>query len=127
MAKRTAQTAPRGAIVIEIPFLTKIWSILPNTAMAANAPADGQKMSLSEGALEAMSGFQASQLGAAKFPAALIPINGLLLLLESIDVPAIPNGNRNRNRNRNAWLFCFRIFTSLEIYEVEEEENVAIE
>lgn len=37
--RRTAVTAPRGAIVIESPFGTKIWSIFPNTAIAANAPA----------------------------------------------------------------------------------------
>ena len=37
-AKRTAETAPKGAIVIEIPLGAKIWSILPNIAIAANAP-----------------------------------------------------------------------------------------
>lgn len=38
VAKRTAQTAPKGAIVIEIPFGLSISSILPNMAIAANAP-----------------------------------------------------------------------------------------
>lgn len=64
VAKRIAQTAPKGAIVIEIPFGLSISSILPNIAIAANAPADGQIMSLREGAGEALSGFQVSQSGA---------------------------------------------------------------
>lgn len=38
MAKRTAQTAPNGAIVIEIPFGANIWSTFPSMAIAANAP-----------------------------------------------------------------------------------------
>ena len=38
MAKRTAQTAPKGAIVIEIPFDASVWSIFPSIAIAANAP-----------------------------------------------------------------------------------------
>lgn len=38
MAKRTAQTAPKGAIVIETPLGVSISSILPNIAIAANAP-----------------------------------------------------------------------------------------
>jgi len=38
VTNRTAETAPKGAIVIEIPFGASIWSIFPNIAMAANAP-----------------------------------------------------------------------------------------
>ena len=38
VANRTAQTAPSGAIVIEIPFGANIWSIFPRIAIAANAP-----------------------------------------------------------------------------------------
>ena len=38
VAKRTAQTAPKGAIVIETPFGANNWSIFPKTAIAANAP-----------------------------------------------------------------------------------------
>ena len=36
--KRMAETAPSGATDIEIPFGDKMWSILPNIAIAANAP-----------------------------------------------------------------------------------------
>lgn len=60
VAKRTAQTAPSGAIVIDIPFDANIWSILPSIAIAANAPAEGQTMSLSGGAFDVFSGIQPS-------------------------------------------------------------------
>lgn len=38
VANRTAQTAPKGATVIEIPFGANIWSIFPRIAIAAKAP-----------------------------------------------------------------------------------------
>lgn len=38
VANRTAQTAPKGAIVIETPLGANIWSIFPNNAIAAKAP-----------------------------------------------------------------------------------------
>lgn len=38
VANRTADTAPRGAIVMVSPFEDKSWSIFPNIAIAANAP-----------------------------------------------------------------------------------------
>lgn len=60
VANRTAQTAPSGAIVIDIPFAAIIWSIFPSIAIAANAPAEGQIMSLSGGAFEDFSGIQPS-------------------------------------------------------------------
>lgn len=44
----TAQTAPNGAIVKVTPLCAIIWSNLPRAAIAANAPADGHKMSLRE-------------------------------------------------------------------------------
>ena len=37
--KSTAQTAPSGAIVNDTPLKAIIWSILPSTAIAKNAPA----------------------------------------------------------------------------------------
>lgn len=79
MAKRTAQTAPKGAIVIEIPFDASVWSIFPSIAIAANAPAEGQRMSLSEGAAELFSGFHPSQNGAATLLDATMPKSLLLL------------------------------------------------
>lgn len=38
VANNTAETAPKGAIVIEIPLVAKNWSIFPRIAIAANAP-----------------------------------------------------------------------------------------
>lgn len=60
VANSTAQTAPSGAIVIDIPLAASIWSIFPSIAIAANAPAEGQIMSLSGGAFEDFSGIQPS-------------------------------------------------------------------
>lgn len=42
--KRMAETAPSGATDIEIPFGDSIWSILPNIAIAANAPTQTQDL-----------------------------------------------------------------------------------
>jgi len=42
----TQQTAPRGAIVKETPLYATTWSSFPSTAMAKNAPAEGQSTSL---------------------------------------------------------------------------------
>lgn len=39
-AKRRAETAPKGATVIESPFGVNNWSNFPNIAIAANAPND---------------------------------------------------------------------------------------
>lgn len=79
VAKRTAQTAPSGAIVIDIPFGANIWSIFPSIAIAANAPAEGQKMSLSGGAFEVFSGIQPSHTAAP--PADALIAKELLFLL----------------------------------------------
>lgn len=83
VTNRIAATAPRGAIVIEIPFGANIWSIFPNIAIAANAPAEGQKISLKEG-VEAgvvLSGFQESQNGAETLLEATAPCLVLVILL----------------------------------------------
>lgn len=48
MAKRTAQTAPSGAIVIDIPLGANIWSIFPSIAIAANAPIQKNAFTLLE-------------------------------------------------------------------------------
>lgn len=82
VTNRTAETAPKGAIVIEIPFGASIWSIFPNIAMAANAPAEGQKISLKEGEdAGVLSGFQESQSGADTLLDAAIPCLVLVILL----------------------------------------------
>lgn len=46
MAKRTAQTAPSGAMVNDNPLAATAPSSLPRRAIAANAPADGHTTSL---------------------------------------------------------------------------------
>jgi hypothetical protein len=83
VARRTAETAPKGAIVIEIPFGAKTWSNFPNIAIAANAPAEGQRTSLREGAAGRFPGFQSSQNGAGAatlLDDATTPCSALLLL-----------------------------------------------
>lgn len=62
VTNKTAQTAPNGAIVIDnIPLEANISSTFPNIAIAANAPREGQTMSLRGGEGEALSGDQVSQ------------------------------------------------------------------
>lgn len=90
VANRTAQTAPKGAIVIETPLGANIWSIFPNNAIAAKAPAEGQRMSLREGAEEAFSGVQPSQNGAAPTLLDATTIPYLLLCLPTTSfLPAV--------------------------------------
>ena len=83
VVKRTAETAPKGAIVIERPFGANSWSIFPSSAIAANAPAEGQRMSLREGVEADLRGFQSSHRegeGEATSLDATIPCGCLLLL-----------------------------------------------
>lgn len=79
-------------------------------------------MSLSEGAFEPWSGFQASQLGA-KLPAAALtltlPDEETTLLLSRMPGSMV---SLDGNCNRIAW----RVFTRLDIYEEQEEENAAM-
>lgn len=49
-ASKTAQTAPKGAMVKETPLEATIWSILARRAIARKAPTEGHKTSLKVGA-----------------------------------------------------------------------------
>lgn len=89
VAKRTAQTAPNGAIVIDIPFGANIWSIFPSIAIAANAPAEGQKTSLSAGALELFSGIKPSHIAAPPADALIMTEEESFFLLITLLFPNI--------------------------------------
>lgn len=81
VANRTALTAPSGAIVIDIPFAANIWSIFPSIAIAANAPAEGQKISLNGGVFEDFSGIQPSHTAAPPADALITQQSFFLLLI----------------------------------------------
>lgn len=124
VAKRTAQTAPNGATVIDIPFGANIWSIFPSIAIATNAPAEGQKTSLSAGALELFSGIKPSHIAAVD---ALIMTKeeSFLLLLITLLFPNIllsfkPKKNLPRPRTD---LFSPESFEEFNTGNVCNEEN----
>lgn len=121
VANRTAQTAPSGAIVIDIPFDANIWSIFPSIAIAANAPAEGQKMSLSGGAFEVFSGIQPSHT-AAPPPDALIAKRHLFLLVITVLFANILSFKSNKDLPSPNTLFSFEQLNTENVCDDDEKD-----